>query len=68
MFVGPIQFFRDRDAAYAAVTPVRALVREHTEMRHDLPRQQADDSRLARAAQISLRGIESLDRVLDPVE
>lgn len=74
MFVGTVKLFWSQENPYSRVSPVRPVVSEHTPVRHDLPsthdlaREQAEESRLARAAQISMRQLEKMDRLLEPVE
>jgi hypothetical protein len=74
MFVGPIKLFWGQTDPYARVTAARAVTREQTALRHeqrsphDLPREQADDARLARAAELSRRQIEQMKPLFEPVE
>jgi hypothetical protein len=74
VFVGPIKLFWGQNDPYARVTAPRAVTREQTTLRHeqppqhDLPRQQADYARLARAAEMARRQIEQMDPLFKPVE
>lgn len=75
MFVGPIKLFWSQSNPYAGVTPARAITREQTSIQKDHRAPQQDllhhpreEARLARAAEISLRQIDQLSPLFEPVE